>query len=192
MLRIIAGQLKGRRLRTPKGKITRPTSDRVREALFNILGPRVVDSLFLDLFAGSGAVGLEALSRGAKKVVFVENNRYALNCLLSNLKVTGFESKGQVIAVDVRRALLLLKRQKLSFDLIYADPPYDQNWVADVLPTIAFLLKPAGLLIMEGAASKTAFKTKGLFMVCGRAYGDTALNFYQIPGGTAGGDYKPN
>ncbi|MBE3573664.1 MAG: 16S rRNA (guanine(966)-N(2))-methyltransferase RsmD, partial [Moorella humiferrea] len=122
MLRIIAGQARGQRLRTPKGSGTRPTSERVREALFNILGPRVIEALFLDLFAGSGAVGLEALSRGAKEAFFIEHDRRALSCLKANLQATGFNDRAHILAMDVRRALAELRRRDLVFDLIFVDP----------------------------------------------------------------------
>jgi len=190
MLRIIAGQVRGRRLRTPKGWATRPTSDRVREALFNILGQRVLDSMFLDLFAGSGAVGLEALSRGARKVIFVENNCKALASLLFNLSATGFQDKGQVIATDARRALFDLNRQGLTFDLAYIDPPYYQDWGRIILPAVVSLLLPEGLTVLETATSEAGPEIDGLVMVSRRAYGDTALNIYQMPGGLAGGDYN--
>lgn len=191
MLRIIAGQARGRRLRTPKGRTTRPTGDRVREALFNILGQDVIDSVFLDLFAGSGAVGLEALSRGARKVVFVENNRRALDCLLLNLSETGFKGKGQIIAVDVRRALINLNRQGLKFNIIYIDPPYGHDWGGEILSAVVSLLFPAGQVILETATLEASPETEGLLMVSRRVYGDTALNIYQIPGGITGGDYNP-
>ncbi|OIQ58383.1 ribosomal RNA small subunit methyltransferase D [Moorella thermoacetica] len=192
MLRIIAGEARGRRLGTPRGRTTRPTSDRVREALFNILGNRVIDSLFLDLFAGSGAVGLEALSRGARRAVFVENNRQALNCLLANIKATGLEARGQVMALDARRALATLARRGETFDLIFSDPPYRQGWEELILPAVIPVLAPGGLVIMETAVAEAGPAITGLEITAIRIYGDTALNFYKSAGGLAGGVYDPD
>ncbi|MDN5344322.1 MAG: hypothetical protein PWQ18_433 [Clostridia bacterium] len=192
MLRIIAGQARGRRLRTPRGQTTRPTSDRVREALFNILGLRVVDSLCLDLFAGSGAVGLEALSRGAREVFFVESNRQALAVLKANLLTTGFAARGHIVAADVRRALGDLAGRGLAFDLIFIDPPYRQGWGEVVLPAVAPLLAPAGLAILETATSEVGPKKADMVFKGRRVYGDTALNFYQRAGGLADGVYDPD
>lgn len=183
MLRIIAGEVRGHPLRTPKGRITRPTTDRVREALFNILGSRVIDSIFLDLFAGSGAVGLEALSRGAKKAVFIENNKLALKCLNSNLMSTNFKAKGLVIAADARRALEYLKKRDIFFDLVYVDPPYSKGWGDVILPSVNDLLLPYGLIIMETSVKEKPSEINGIKMFSKRVYGDTALSFYKKAGG---------
>ena len=182
MLRIIAGQARGRRLRTPKGRHTRPTADRVREALFNILGHRVVGSMVLDLFAGSGAVGLEALSRGASGAVFVDNNRAALACLAINLKETGFEDRGEIIATDVRRAIFDLKSLARAFDLIYIDPPYYQDWGRVILPAVTPLLLPGGIAVLETAAADFTCEVEHLNLFSQRVYGDTKLNIYQVRG----------
>ncbi|MEW8959680.1 MAG: 16S rRNA (guanine(966)-N(2))-methyltransferase RsmD [Moorella sp. (in: firmicutes)] len=192
MLRIIAGQARGQRLRTPKGSGTRPTSERVREALFNILGPRVIEALFLDLFAGSGAVGLEALSRGAKEAFFIEHDRRALSCLKANLQATGFNDRAHILAMDVRRALAELRRRDLVFDLIFVDPPYRMGWGNIILPAIVPLVLPAGLVIMETAAVEAVPENADMKLTCRRVYGDTALNFYQRVGGLADGVSEPD
>jgi 16S rRNA (guanine(966)-N(2))-methyltransferase RsmD len=178
--------MRGHRLRTTKGRTTRPTSDRVREALFNILGGRVIDSRFLDLFAGSGAVGLEALSRGAREAVFIENNRQALACLHANLVAVGFQDQGRIMPVDARRALVDLAARDCIFDLVYIDPPYRQGWGAIVLPMAAAVLAPAGLAILETAAAEAGSPPAAMIMKARRVYGDTALNFYTRAGGLAG------
>ncbi|BCV20999.1 16S rRNA (guanine(966)-N(2))-methyltransferase RsmD [Moorella sp. Hama-1] len=189
MLRIIAGAARGRRLVTPRGRTTRPTSDRVREALFNIIGTLVPDSLFLDLFAGSGAVGLEALSRGARRAVFVENNRQALACLAANMRATGFAARGRIIALEARRALATLAGEGESFDLVFCDPPYRQDWGEAILPAVIPLLAPGGLVVLETASSEVGPAIPGLEITTTRVYGDTALNFYERAGGLAGGVY---
>ncbi|MBC7325298.1 MAG: 16S rRNA (guanine(966)-N(2))-methyltransferase RsmD, partial [Moorella sp. (in: Bacteria)] len=185
-------QVRGHRLRTPGGRKTRPTSDRVREALFNILGARVVESLFLDLFAGSGAVGLEALSRGARQAVFVENDRQALACLHDNLAATGFKDKGVVIGSDVRRGVAGLLEEGRVFDLIFLDPPYRQGWGEVILPAAVPLLAPEGVVILETAVSEAAPEIAGMEIKDRRVYGDTALIFYGRAGGLADGVHDPD
>jgi 16S rRNA (guanine(966)-N(2))-methyltransferase RsmD len=105
LMRVIAGEAKGRKLLSVPGQVTRPITDRVKESLFNILGRRVVNALFLDLFAGTGSVGIEALSRGARRSVFVERNRQALKVITENLKTTGLADRAQVVSSDVFKFL---------------------------------------------------------------------------------------
>jgi len=126
-MRIIAGKFKGRRLNMFKGTRIRPTSDRVREALFSILGDTVRGSRVLDLFAGSGALGLEALSRGAEKVVFVEKDRDAREIIRDNITDLAMEAFCEVIPGDYRNILKRLGNKHDSFDLILADPPYQDT-----------------------------------------------------------------
>ncbi|HEX8465687.1 MAG TPA: 16S rRNA (guanine(966)-N(2))-methyltransferase RsmD [Abditibacterium sp.] len=123
-MRIEGGTALGRVLQTPSGKNTRPTDGRTREMLFNSLGERVVGARFLDLYAGSGAVGLEALSRGASFVVFVEIEHSAVRALRQNLKILGWEEKALVWMGNVRSALPKLDENGQKFDLIFADPPF--------------------------------------------------------------------
>src|SRR5882757_9379369 len=122
-MRVIAGSLGGRRLIAPPGRATRPTSDRVREALFSILGGVEGDEV-LDLFAGTGALGIEALSRGAKQVTFVEQARAALRALRQNLRQLDLEPRAQVIAAPVERVLQSPSWPAETFDLVLIDPPY--------------------------------------------------------------------
>lgn len=122
-MRVIAGSRRSIRLTTVKGEKVRPTTDRIKETLFNILQADVAGASFLDLFSGSGAIGIEALSRGAKEAVLVEQDRDALSCIRANLKVTRFEDVAQVKAGDVLSVLRTLQHE--PFDLIFMDPPYD-------------------------------------------------------------------
>lgn len=127
-MRIIAGNAKGRVLRAPHGKSTRPTDARARETLFNILGERAIGARVLDLYAGSGAVGLEALSRGASSCVFVEQNAAASNSIRANLKILDYENQSQVWNVAVKSALHRMSEKPEysgGFDLVFADPPFD-------------------------------------------------------------------
>ena len=131
-MRVIAGSARSLKLKTLEGLDTRPTTDRIKETLFNIIGPTVYDSIFLDLFSGSGGIGIEALSRGAKEAVFVENNPKAMKCVKDNLKFTRLESKALTLTTDVMNALYRLEGEKI-FDIIFMDPPYDRGLERKVL-----------------------------------------------------------
>ena len=131
-MRAIAGSARSLKLKTLEGMDTRPTTDRIKETLFNIIGPSVYDSIFLDLFSGSGGIGIEALSRGAKEAVFVENNPKAMRCIKDNLKFTRLESKAATMTADVMNALYRLEGEKV-FDIIFMDPPYDHELEKKVL-----------------------------------------------------------
>ena len=135
-MRILAGQARGRVLHTPSGRTTRPTDSRSRETLFNMLGERVIDADMLDLYAGSGAVGLEALSRGAKSCIFVEQNAAAAHAIRSNLQMCGWADKmrSQVWQANVKGALQQLDKQQKKFDIIFADPPFiDAHVLEDLI-----------------------------------------------------------
>ena len=121
-MRVIAGSYKGRRLQAPPGLATRPTSDRVREALFSILGDRVQDARVLDLFAGSGALGIEALSRGAREATFVDNAAPAIRALEGNLR--DLDAAATVVRAEARRFLGGASRSARQYDLVFLDPPY--------------------------------------------------------------------
>ena len=137
MMRVIAGKARRLKLVTIEGNDTRPTTDRVKETLFNILQPDLPECRFLDLFAGSGAIGIEALSRGAREAVFVENGRRVLNCIKDNLQTTRLFSQARVMECDVLSALTRLEREKEPFDIIFMDPPYQLNAEKEVLTAIA-------------------------------------------------------
>lgn len=136
-MRVIAGKAKRTQLITPTGLGTRPTQDRTKETLFNMIAPYLADCSFLDLFSGSGAIGIEALSRGAKEVIFVEQGREACNCITSNLKKTKLEAESTLLKIDVFEALERLKRSGKTFDCIFMDPPYNQQLEKQVLERIA-------------------------------------------------------
>ena len=125
-MRVIAGSARSLKLKTPDGLDTRPTTDRIKETLFNIIGPTVYDSIFLDLFSGSGGIGIEALSRGAKEAVFVENDPKAMRCIKDNLRFTRLEPKAVTMTTDVMNALYRLEGEKI-FDIIFMDPPYNRE-----------------------------------------------------------------
>ena len=131
-MRVIAGSARSLRLKTLDGMDTRPTTDRIKETLFNIISPSIFDSIFLDLFSGSEGIGIEALSRGAKEAVFVENNPKAMVCIKDNLKFTRLVSKAVTITTDVMDALYRMEGDKV-FDFIFMDPPYDRGLERKVL-----------------------------------------------------------
>ena len=131
-MRVIAGSARRTQLKTLEGMDTRPTTDRIKETLFNMIAPYLYDSIFLDLFAGSGGIGIEALSRGAMEAVFVEKNPKAMACVKENLQKTHFERKGMTMQMDVMTALYKLEGEK-QFDYIFMDPPYNNELERQVL-----------------------------------------------------------
>lgn len=150
---MIAGTARRLRLETPAGRNTRPTSDKIKETLFNILQPEVPDSRFLDLFSGSGGIAIEALSRGAREAVLVDNDREAVRCIKANLKHTHFEDSSRVMAMDALQALRRLDQLGKPFDVIFMDPPYRMELEQRVLPYLldSGLVRGDTLMIVETA-----------------------------------------
>ena len=132
-MRVIAGTARRIQLKTPKGMNTRPTTDRIKETLFNMLQPNLADCKFLDIFSGSGGIGIEALSRGASYAVFIENNREAIECIKDNLRQTKLEKNATVISGDYMSALQNLNQKKECFDIVFMDPPYQLDYEKKVL-----------------------------------------------------------
>jgi 16S rRNA (guanine966-N2)-methyltransferase len=179
-VRIIAGKAGRRKIRVPK-TVTRPTTDFVRQALFSMLGARVEGARVLDLFAGSGALGLEALSRGAASCVFVDEGRGVEKVIEGNLEQTGLDG-GRVIRAEVHG---WLKRDRGRYDLIFADPPYarsllDRDHVAELLDAglLVERLADGGLLAIEQAAEAEARAAKGLDLLEHRTYGGSSILLY--------------
>jgi 16S rRNA (guanine966-N2)-methyltransferase len=181
-MRIIAGEFKGRRLAAVKGHI-RPTSDRVREAIFNILGPAVAEATVLDLFAGTGALTLEALSRGAREAVLVEDQGAALGVLRRNLAALGLEDRTRVMPMPVQGALRKLAAQEEQFTLVFLDPPYERGLALETLATLqgSGLLFPEAKVVAEHSYRETLPEQVGrLKLSQGRRYGDTQVAFYEV------------
>lgn len=132
-MRIISGSLKGKKLFSPKKQTLRPTSDRVKETIFNVLGGVIDGKVVLDLYAGTGNLGIEALSRGAKRAVFVEKGRQAIRLIERNLEQCGFKINSEIISKDVNRAIGILKSKGEFFDLIIMDPPYERGLIEKTL-----------------------------------------------------------
>ncbi|MCA1766246.1 MAG: 16S rRNA (guanine(966)-N(2))-methyltransferase RsmD [Desulfobulbaceae bacterium] len=187
-MRIISGTARGRRLLTP-GKTSgvsaiRPTSDRVREAVFNILGDRVKGAEVLDLFAGTGALGLEALSRGSSGAVFVDAASDAIRLIKKNLELCTFANRARVVRRDLLKGLAFLGRLKPleGFELIFVDPPYRRGISTRIIKNLgkSALLGKNGLLIVEeGADIELPEAVAGLRMIDRRLYGDTAVYLYE-------------
>ncbi len=181
-MRIAGGEFCGRILRTPKGEDTRPTSGMVRESLFNILAPRLADAEVLDLFAGCGSVGLEALSRGAASATFVEKARPAFDSLRGNIATLAVEDKTVVLPIPVETALGQLCRQDARFDLIFLDPPFaDLPAYHAVLGQVAPLLSAEGIVIAQHYRRVKLlddFPPLQRFRL--RDVGDNCLSFYRI------------
>jgi 16S rRNA (guanine966-N2)-methyltransferase len=201
-MRLTGGSDRGRRLKAPRGQRTRPTAAKIREAIFNILGPPP-DGAVLDLFAGTGSLGLEALSRGARQVVFVERDRHALTVLRQNLRELDIEARCTVIAADVctgiRRLAASISGARLSetrregwndrfsedrkdrFSWVFMDPPYD-NDATDILAELSDkdLLAGCAVVIVEhDRRHRPPASICGLFLTDRREYGDTELSFYR-------------
>jgi len=150
-MRVIAGTYKGRRLKTLEGFSVRPTSDRLRETLFNILAPRIEGTRFADICAGSGAIGIEALSRGAGEVIFIESSLKSARIISENLRNCGIRENYRVINRDALRTLKHFASEKAQFDIIYFDPPYGSDLYTPVMWSIAKndLLAEDGVVIVE-------------------------------------------
>ncbi len=152
-MRVIAGSRRHLILKTVPGMAVRPTQDRTKETLFNILNPYLADCRFLDLFSGSGAIGIEALSRGAKDVVLVEQSADSLACIKENLKNTKLSDEARLLSMDVFQAVPLLAAEGKPFDIIFMDPPYDKELEHRVLEQLAdsCLVNEDTLIVVEAS-----------------------------------------
>lgn len=157
-MRVIAGTAKRLQLKKVKGDNTRPTTDRIKETLFNMLQNDIEGCRFLDLFSGSGAIGIEALSRGAKEAVFVENNKEAINCIKENLIFTKLVNSGIVMSYDVMTAISMLEGRNAKFDIVFMDPPYNKEIEKEVLDRLkqSEIIDSDTMIIVE-ASLNTSF-----------------------------------
>jgi len=182
-MRVIAGRAKGRRLRTVRGYAVRPTADRTKEALFSIVESRfaLVDARVLDLFAGSGALGIEALSRGAARAVFVEQDAAAVRVLRANVELCDFAERARVLPMTVRRALLDLEDQGERFDVAFVDPPYRSGLLAEtlhILGTTALLSVNAWVVAERSSEEVPGERYGPLRLTRTRRYGKTSVDLY--------------
>ena len=177
-MRVIAGTLKGRTLEAPTWEGLRPTSDKLRETLFNVLAPRIAGARVLDGYAGTGAVGIEALSRGAEHVTFVEQDRRAVALIRSNLETCRISEGYAIIQSSVLQAIEGLRTKEAGFDVILLDPPYASDF-HEALPHVGDIVKPDGVVILEHATKAVPPAAAGrLVRVRELKSGDSALTFY--------------
>ena len=179
-MRVIAGMARGVPLSGPRDRATRPITDRVKETLFGILGERVLDARVLDLYAGSGAIGIEALSRGAATATFVERGRGALDSLRTNLARTRLAAQAEVHAGDVERWLASATGDA-SYDLAFLDPPYEERAILAPLERLAPLLAPGATVVVKHFWRTEVPPVEGLRPWRERRFGETALTFLEVP-----------
>lgn len=181
-MRVISGTAKGFKLKAPAGLETRPTTDRIKESLFNIIASEIYEINFLDLFSGSGSIGIEALSRGAEKAVFVDNSNESINIIKHNLEFTKLNNKSIIIKSDVYSAINRLNRDNIKFDIIFMDPPYKEKLIYNTLKTIYEnnILKNEGFIIAE-QSSKDEIPCIDYFDVFKvKEYKTTKMLFFKI------------
>ena len=180
-MRIIAGTAKNKSIKCRKGTETRPTLDRVKEALFSKIQPYVEDCSILDLFSGTGNIALEAISRGAKRAIMIEKDQEALKIIIENVNSLGFESKCRAYKNEVSRAIEILGRKGEKFDIIFMDPPYRENVCTEVIKKIEKngILADGGLIICEHHLhERLDQEIKGYKKVDEKSYGKKTLTFY--------------
>lgn len=181
-MRVIGGNYRGRKLECPEGNDIRPTTDRVKENIFNILAPRMPYSKFLDLFSGSGGIGIEAISRSANEVVFVDGSTESINALKNNLQLLKLEEGFKILHNDVFDALDGFENTK-KFDIIFMDPPYNKGVYQKVLEKISELhiLEADGIIAVERHVEDLYENLpKNIELVKERKYGSIVLSFFQI------------
>ncbi len=178
-MRVVAGKARGLALKTLDGDSTRPTRDMVREALFNIIAEKVPDAVFLDMFAGSGAIGIEALSRGAKKAYFIDSNKDAISIINQNLNKAKFNESSVVLCGDSLKVLDKIKNEK--FDVIFIDPPYNKDLGVKAIEEIykRNILQANGIIVYETDRTENVPEEISIYKRYDyRKYGRNILNFY--------------
>ncbi len=175
-LNIISGKFGGRLINAPDGKLTHPMSSRVRGSLFNIISDNLIGADVMDAFAGTGSLGLEALSRGANHVTFIERDRIANKILVENITTLGVNNFSTVFQIGVRT--YIDQNQDKSYDIIFADPPYNDLQLSTVFGLMG-LLKPNGLMVLSYPGRGELPSVQGVVVVDNRSYGTAALTFYR-------------
>ena len=179
-MRIISGDLKGKKIRSIKGTKTRPTSDRLRESIFNIIAFNVQDACILDLFAGTGALAIEALSRGAKFAVFIDISKNAVSTIRENIKLCNLDDRVKVIKWDINKNLKCIEHSKPAFNLVFMDPPYDKNFLKPTLHNLhlSCCMEKGCLIIVEHSLREPIPKEPAIFEITDqRKYGKTLVSF---------------
>lgn len=178
-MRVITGSAKGHPLKALRGQATRPTTELLKGALFNMIGPGIEGKSFLDLYAGTGAVGIEALSRGASRAVFIDDAPEAVRVIAENLRSTGLNGLGQPYLNSVRAALDILSHRGQRFDYIFLDPPYEKDYVAPCLDWIARagVLAADGTVVVEHSRREPVRESHGYAVRRETSHGDSVLTF---------------
>jgi 16S rRNA (guanine966-N2)-methyltransferase len=182
-MRVIAGKYRGRRLRAPSGRRIRPTSDRLRESIFNIIGSDIQDKNILDIFAGTGAMGIEALSRGAGHAVFIDKHPAALECIRANIEPLEIPDQWNIIRWDVAPNLHCLAKQTMRFGYAFIDPPYDRGFASQALENVVTsdAMESGGLIVLEHhRQEKIACRENRIALLDQRRYGKTLVSFLRI------------
>ena len=182
-MRVISGSCKGKSLKSVPGNQTRPTTDKVKEAIFNMIGPYFSGGIGLDLFAGSGGLGIEAMSRGLDKVIFVDRDIQAFQTVKSNINLCGFEEQSEIFRNDSERALKALIKRQISLDVIFLDPPYKKQKLVDLLQKIsdAKMLSENGSIVCEHSSDLELPISIGDFTLVKTAkYGIIGLSIFQL------------
>ncbi|MBQ7265230.1 MAG: 16S rRNA (guanine(966)-N(2))-methyltransferase RsmD [Firmicutes bacterium] len=178
-MRVISGSARGLKLKAPKGLNTRPTTDRIKESFFNIISPYVYGCRFLDLFSGSGSIGVEALSRGSEAVFFVDSDKHSIEVINSNILSSKLSHKATVLKGDALSVLESLGKKGEKFDIIFMDPPYNKGFIQPCLNIIQSykLLSEDGFIVAEQAAEEEELKTEGLEVYRIKDYKTTKMTF---------------
>ena len=182
-MRVLTGESKGKRLKVPRGGSLRPTAARIKKSMFDILGPEVEGARTLDLFSGSGNLGIEALSLGAAFCVFVEKNPAAAGTIARNLRSFGYAERSRILNFDFRKALSMLSAENRGFDLVFVDPPYElyeKTEPQELAREIRSVVGEKGVMVIEHP-SGNAVSSEG-FQVRTRKYGGTSVSFLRRPG----------
>ena len=179
-MRVISGTLKGKRLLSPKGQDTRPTADRLKETLFNIIQGRIYESNFLDIFSGTGSIGIEALSRGAKKSVFIDSSCECGELIKKNIAGTSVLFKAEIIIADFENALNKLGKNNEKFDIIFLDPPYHNEFAEKTINLVIKngLLEKGGIIISEQGKNDPVHEFNELYIYDIREYKTAKFVFY--------------
>lgn len=182
-MRVISGKARGHTLRSPAGLDTRPTTDRVKEAIFNIIQTRLHDSLVIDIFAGSGSLGIEALSRNANKAYFIDKSRASRKAISDNLEKTNLVDRAEIICLDALMGIEKLGKKGIKAKIIFLDPPYSKGFIRATLEKIFssnILMEDSIVILEHSKKDEVPNKIYNLVKYRTNTYGDVAVSFYQL------------
>lgn len=181
-MRVVSGNRKGKSLKAVPGNSTRPTTDKVKEAIFNMIGPYFEGGTGLDLFAGSGGLGIEALSRGLEKVIFVDRDKMAIQTIYDNIEACGFQDQSEIYRNDAERAIKAVLKREIVFDLVFLDPPYKKQQIVRLIEMLdgANLLEDSGKIVCEHSSDVSLPDEAGsLVRTKKESYGIISISIYE-------------